>query len=115
MPARDPDKFFAFIGNRLHIKGEPVTVVPDRKRSPERRESSPRLVFEARSNQQAESDLRGSKVEVLPRLCTCREVMASAERVQNQPRLGVIMDEVTLPGLASWRERWYTLPCLARL
>jgi len=94
----------AFDGDQLIAIGAPVVVAEAVKRATDAGAGGPILVFDAKSSQPVELDLRGSMEETLDRV---REVHKLAEvafterkrparRGPGRPRLGVVSREITL-------------------
>ncbi len=94
----------AFDGDRLIAIGAPVVVAEAVKRASDAGASGPIMVFDAKSSQIVELDLRGSMEETLDRVRDTHRLadVAFSERERppqrgpGRPRLGVVSREITL-------------------
>ena len=120
-------QWIAFAGQRKVAFGQPRAVASAVKSTVTQNPDAQVLVFDARSSEAVEIDLRGSEAEVLARLPVEAEAQApaaevaaeatpAAPRLPGRPKLGVVAREVTLlprhcsgspPGLDSdaWERR----------
>jgi hypothetical protein len=91
-----PARYIAFQGSRRISAGALEQVALDARRALELDAGTPVLVFDERSSQLVELDLRGSVGDVLERLARPAPPAAVAARGPGRPRLGVVAREVTL-------------------
>ncbi len=104
MNSPPPPEWIAFAGRARIARGSPREVALVVKAHVEGRADAPVLIFDARTSQLTDLDLRGSSAAVLRRLPaqTLAQPLASAETDDNlprgpgRPRLGVVAREVTL-------------------
>lgn len=101
MESEHEPSYTAFEGTRRIVKGDPVTVALATKTVLDRGERGPVLVFDDKTGEQVELDLRGTAEEVRDRLAsrvapTTPRVEPPGPRGPGRPRLGVVGREVTL-------------------
>ena len=100
-------QWIAFAGQRKVAFGQPRAVASAVKSTVTQNPDAQVLVFDARSSEAVEIDLRGSEAEVLARLPVEAEAQApaaevaaeatpAAPRLPGRPKLGVVAREVTL-------------------
>ena len=94
-----PARYTAFVGTRRLAAGELRDVLPHLKAQFDKSRGEPLLVFDDRTGNQVDFDLRGSAAEVLAR------AVPQAVRRPGRPRLGVVSREVSLlPRHWQWLE-----------
>jgi hypothetical protein len=96
----------AFAGNHLIASGDLTKVVVKVKQTIHRGEHAPVLIFDDRTSELVEVDLRGSVEDVLSRLARSTgtdrsdddetQLQTSSNRGPGRPKLGVVAREVTL-------------------
>ena len=100
MNATEPASWIAFSRNECIASGAPREVAAEVKRYADSHAQNNVLVFDARTSQTVEIDLRGSLSTVLKRLPAKPEQNAStpavSKRTAGRPKLGVVAREVTL-------------------
>ena len=92
MSAPESPTWIAFAGSVRIAQGAPASVAAACKRQVDRDPAAALLLFDARSSQPVELDLRGDPAEVAARL----EPAAAARPGRGRPKLGVTAREVTL-------------------
>ncbi|WP_087501253.1 DUF2239 family protein [Pseudomonas sp. SID14000] len=104
MNATEHTSWIAFSKSKCIASGAPREVATDVKRIADSQASDNVLVFDAKTSQRIEIDLRGSLSAVLRRLPAAQQqepapdsaLPTSSGRTAGRPRLGVIAREVTL-------------------
>ena len=96
MDMEAPRLCIAFSGATRVAAGELAAVALAAKRLADAAPAAPLLVFDARTSEPVELDLRGSESDVIARLGLDEPPQAPQPRSPGRPKLGVVAREVTL-------------------